>query len=42
MTQADNGNYCLECDAKNGDCNDAYKYVNDKNQLRDSIIGYGK
>lgn len=42
MTESHKGNYCLECDANNGDCNDAYKYVNDTNQLRDSVIGYGK
>lgn len=30
---------CLECDASNGD---AFKYANDINQLRDSVIGYGK
>lgn len=42
MTEPANGNYCLECDANNGDCNDAYKYAKDANQLRDSMIGYGK
>lgn len=39
MTDSHKGNYCLECDANNGD---AFKYVNDTNQLRDSVIGYGK
>lgn len=42
MTEPANGKYCLECDANNGDCHDAYKYAKDANQLRDSMIGYGK
>lgn len=42
MTESHKENYCLECDANNGDYNDAYKYANDMNQLRDSAIGYGK
>lgn len=29
----------MQCD---DDYNDAYKYVNDINQLRDTVIGYGK
>lgn len=41
MTDPHKGNYCLECDANNGDLNDAYKYANDTKQLRDSVIGYG-
>lgn len=42
MTDSHKGNYCLECDANNGDLNDAYKYASDTKQLRDSVIGYGK
>lgn len=38
MTDSHKGNYCFECDA-NGD---AFKYINNTNQLRDSVIGYGK
>lgn len=41
MTDSHKGNYCLKCDANNGDLNDAYKYANDT-KLRDSVIGYGK
>lgn len=40
MTEIHKENYCLDCDANNGDYNDAYKYTN-MNQLRDSAIGYG-
>lgn len=40
MTESHKGNYCLECDAKNGDCGDTFKYIKDSNQLRDSAIGY--
>lgn len=40
MTEIHKENYCLDCDANNGDYNDAYKYSN-MNQLRDSAIGYG-
>lgn len=34
----------MQCDANgdDDDYNDAYKYVNDVNQLRDTVIGYGK
>lgn len=33
----------MQCDANgDDDYNDAYKYVNDMNQLRDTVIGYGK
>lgn len=43
MSELKNGNYCMQCDANDGlDYNDAYKYVNDINQLRDTVIGYGK
>ncbi|XP_055300763.1 lysophosphatidylcholine acyltransferase [Sitodiplosis mosellana] len=42
MTDSHKGNYCLECDANNGDLNDAYKYANDTKQLRDSVIGYAQ
>lgn len=38
MTESQIENHCLECDANN----DAYKYANDTNQLRDTVIGYGK
>lgn len=42
MTESHKDKYCLECDANNGDYNDAYKCANDTNLLRDSAIGYGK
>lgn len=43
MSELKNGNYCMQCDANgDDDYNDAYKYVNDMNQLRDTVIGYGK
>lgn len=43
MSVPANGNYCMQCDANgDDDYNDAYKYVNDMNQLRDTVIGYGK
>lgn len=42
MTDSDNGNFYLGCDASNDGCNDAYKYAHDTNHLRDSVIGYGK
>lgn len=43
MALPNNGNYCMQCDANDDDdYNDAYKYVNDVNQLRDTVIGYGK
>lgn len=43
MSVPNNGNYCMQCDANSDDdYNDAYKYVNDMNQLRDTVIGYGK
>lgn len=43
MSEMNNGNYCMQCDANSDDdYSDAYKYVNDMNQLRDTVIGYGK
>lgn len=43
MSESNNGNYCMQCDVNSDDdYNDAYKYVNDMNQLRDTVIGYGK
>lgn len=42
MSESNNGNYCMQCDANgDDDYSDAYKYVNDINQLRDTVIGYG-
>lgn len=33
----------MQCEANgDDDYNDAYKYVNDVIQLRDTVIGYGK
>lgn len=37
MSETHRKNYC-----DTHDNNDAYKYTNDMNQLRDSAIGYGK
>lgn len=42
MTEKNQENYCMECDAENDECNDALKYITDANQLRDSVIDYGK
>lgn len=43
MSETTNGNYFMQCDANDeDDYTDAYKYVNDINQLRDTVIGYGK